>query len=423
MSKSKNTIFIQIASYRDSQLTPTVKDCIEKADYPENLIFCIAWQHGPEENIDELKAMKNVKIIDIPHNTTKGTCWARNQIQQRYNGEKYTLQLDSHHRFAEHWDTLLIGMIKQLQKKGHNKPLLTGYMPSFNPFNDPAERLWKPQKMDFDRFIPEGAVFFLQSFIDNHESLTEPIPSRWYSAHFCFTLGQFCKEVPHDPNYLFHGEEISIAARAYTWGYDLFHPHKLIVWHEYTRKYRIKCWDEDPNWGRRNVECHLRNRKLFEMDGEKKDIDFGPYDFGKVRTLRDYEKYAGIHFKKRAIQEETLNNTIPPNNHKKYKTEEEWENSFLQIFKHCIDLPTSKFPENDYTFWCVAFERADGSSIYRKDVDFNEVERLLRDAKDPNGDKYIKLWRIFNTPEKPHHWVVWPYSKSKGWGEKIVGNL
>jgi hypothetical protein len=87
---SKGKIFIQIAAYRDPQLVPTVKDCIANAKHPENLVFCIAWQHSPEEKIDEIKDLPNVKIIDIPHMESKGACWARNQIQQWYDGEDYT---------------------------------------------------------------------------------------------------------------------------------------------------------------------------------------------------------------------------------------------------------------------------------------------------------------------------------------------
>ena len=147
--------------------------------------------------------------------------------QQYYKDEDYTLQLDSHHRFVQDWDDILIKMIKQLKKKGHKKPLLTGYIPSFDPDNDPAARIHVPWKMNFDRFIPEGAVFFLPASIDDWQQRDEPIPARFYSAHFCFTIGKFCKEVPHDPNYYFHGEEISIAVRAFTHGYDLFHPHPV----------------------------------------------------------------------------------------------------------------------------------------------------------------------------------------------------
>jgi hypothetical protein len=139
--------------------------------------------------------------------------------------------------------------------------------------------------------------------------------------------------------------------------------------------------------------------------------------------LRDYEKYAGIHFGKRAVQQETLDKIYPPNPYWKYNTEQEWEDSFLSIFKHCIDLPLEKFDLDDYDFWCVVFERQDGSAIYRQDVDRNELERLIDEAKDPLGDKYIKLWRSFSTGERPHHWVVWPHSVTKGWGERIVGNL
>ena len=100
-------IFIQIASYRDPQLIPTIKDCIKNAKKPEKLVFSIAWQHSDADkwdNLDEFKGDDRFKIVDIPYLESKGACWARNQLQQNYNNEEYTLQLDSHHRFIENWD-------------------------------------------------------------------------------------------------------------------------------------------------------------------------------------------------------------------------------------------------------------------------------------------------------------------------------
>ena len=38
-------------------------------------------------------------------------------------------------------------------------------------------------------------------------------------------------------------------------------------------------------------------------------------------------------------------------------------------------------------------------------------------------DDFIKIWRTFNTEKKPHKWVVWPHSESKGWLNKIEGKL
>ena len=412
----KNTIFIQIAAYRDPQLVPTLEDCLAKAKHPENLRFCVAWQHTPEDTIpDHIKNDKRFSILDIPFSESKGACWARNQIQQKYNNEKYTLQLDSHHRFAQDWDQTIIGMLEDLHTKGFKKPLLTAYISSFDPDNDPAGRVTVPWKMNFDRFIPEGAVFFLPASM-SEEEMKEPLKARFYSAHFCFADGSFCKEVPHDPEYYFHGEEISIAARAYTWGYDLFHPHKIVAWHEYTRKGRTKQWDDDKEWGKRNEHCHSRNRKLFGMDNEPQDVDFGIYGFGPVRTLRDYEKYAGLSFKRRAVQRYTLDHKSPPN--PQYDNEEEFEKSLCSIFKHCIDVSYNDVPEKDYDFWAVAFHDKDGTTLHRKDVVEEEIAHMFTDQ-----DKYCKIWREFQIDVKPAYWVVWPHSKSKGWCDKIQHNL
>jgi glycosyltransferase involved in cell wall biosynthesis len=272
-----NTIFIQIASFRDPQLKPTLDDMLANAKYPKNLRIGICNQYNSEDdfNIDDYRKDKRFRIIDVLDTESKGVCWARHQVQQLYKGEKYTLQIDSHMRFEKDWDVTLINMVKGLQKKGQKKPLLTGYVSSFDPENDPKGRVNEPWRMAFDRFTPEGVVFFLPEVIPGWKELKEPITARFYSAHFCFTLGEFSTEVQHDPQFYFHGEEISITVRAYTHGYDLFHPHKVVIWHEYTRKGRVKQWDIDKEWYLKNTACHKKNRQLLGIDGEKYDGIYG----------------------------------------------------------------------------------------------------------------------------------------------------
>ena len=92
---------------------------------------------GSGVNLDKYKNDPRVIIIDIPYKNSKGACWARNAIQGRYTDQAYTLQLDSHHRFIQNWDEELIGMYQQLKDDGVDKPLLTGYISSFNPEKDP----------------------------------------------------------------------------------------------------------------------------------------------------------------------------------------------------------------------------------------------------------------------------------------------
>ena len=413
-------IFVQIAAYRDPQLEPTIKNMLENAKRPKNLRIGICRQYNPDDQFDLLEEYRNdnrFRILDVLYSDSKGVCWARNQVQQLYEGEEYTLQIDSHMRFEKNWDDTLIKMIKQLQKKGFEKPLLTGYVSSFDPDNDPQGRVQEPWRMAFDRFIPEGAVFFLPETIPGWQDMKEPVPARFYSAHFAFTLGKFSEEVQHDPEFYFHGEEISIAVRAYTHGYDLFHPHRVVIWHEYTRKGRTKQWDDDKDWVNKNNLAHKKNRQLFGMDGEEVTMDFSKYGFGTERSLRDYEIYSGLLFSKRAVQQYTLDKNYPPNPHI-FETEEELMASYASIFKHCIDIGFTQVPETDYEFWVVAFHDENDETIHRQDADINEINMMKHD---PDG--YCKVWREFQTAHKPKYWVVWPYSTSKGWCERITGNL
>jgi len=189
-----------------------------------------------------------------------------------------------------------------------------------------------------------------------------------------------------------------------------------LIWHEYTRKGRTKQWDDDKQWVDKNNFAHKKNRSLFGMDGEE-NMNHGKYGFGKVRSLRDYEKYSGLLFSKRAVQQYTLDKGYPPNPNN-FNSEEEWLKSFTSVFKHCIDIGFTQVPEKDYDFWVVAFHNELDETIYRQDADKGEVDRMLRD---PDG--YCKVWREFLTDSKPKYWVVWPHSESKGWCDRITGNL
>ena len=401
-----NTIFVQIASYRDPELLPTLRDLLDKASKPKNLRICIAHQFSTDDefhtDVDEFRKDKRFNILDIPYTEAQGACWARNKIQQEYNGEKYTLQLDSHHRFVEGWDDECIQMVKKLQQKGHNKPLLTSYIPSYNPKNDPQERVHTPWAMSFDRFTPEGIIFFLPYYVPNVE---EPIPARFFSGHFTFTLGEHARDVQHDPELYFHGEEISLAVRSWTHGYDLFHPNKVIAWHEYTRVGRTKQWDDDSTWGDRNTKAHERVRTLLGVDGTPctpcNRNKFGKYWLGDERTLEEWEETMGIRFSDRSIQPSVLKNEPP------MKRDE----PFNKRFRHVFGFPKDKLTQTDYDFWAIIFENEKGEQLHRGDADENEVKGYLRSDN-------IEIWREYNG-EVPHKWIVWPYSKSKGWVDKI----
>jgi len=410
------TIFISIASYRDPELLPTLRSCLENAKNPKRLRFGICWQHDETESLEEFTNDPKFKIIKVPFSYSKGTCWARNMIQDLYNGETYYLQLDSHHRFTPNWDDTLIKMFKQLKKQGHEKPLLTAYLPGFFPNNDPAGRVNECWSLEFDRYMPEGPIFIKPHIISGWETSKSPIPARFLSAHFIFTLGQWAKEVKYDPHYYFHGEEPSLAARSFTHGYDLFHPNKVTIWHEYTRNGKVKQWDDDKEWSKKNSTSYSRYRALHGMGDTLPDtlMDLEKYGWGTVRTLEEYERYAGVKFSTRQVHKHTLNYKLLP------VPQENFEENLVNKVKVCIDVWKGALPENDYMMFAVAILDENGEDVYRHDMDINEFNSLMN--SDPQ-DQFIHIWREYEDNKQPHSWRVWPQSHSKGWMERIENKI
>lgn len=292
-------IFVQIAAYCDPELLTTLENCLAQAADPSRLRFGLCWQHDEGESLGRYATDGRFRVVDVDYRRSMGVCWARHRLQQCFEGEEFTLQLDSHHRFVEGWDDRLITMLRNLQHDWA-KPILTSYAPSYEPTNDPNARGQVPFRIDFDAFSAEGLVKTRPATIDEFASLSAPIPARFYSAHFAFTLGRFTVEVPHDPKLYFFGEEPTLAVRAFTHGYDMFHPHEVLLWHYYGREASRKHWTDHQTWYFHDRRSVLRALQLLGVDDAVSSIDFGPYGLGRERTLEDFTRSTGIDYSRRA---------------------------------------------------------------------------------------------------------------------------
>ena len=374
-------IFIQIASYRDPELLPTIIDCIEKAAYPDRLRFGICWQRDALESIAPFDKDPRFRIHSVLYQESKGTCWARNLIQSLYDGEKYTLHLDSHHRFLKDWDEILIDMYESLKKRVE-KPLITGYPPAYYPetghFDEPLQTY-----LGYRWFRPSGVLLTRPVIIREDQTYSEPFPARFLAAGFCFVSGAFCNEVPHDPNLYYLGEEPTLAARAFTWGYDLFHPNKWVIWHEYFRNGKPKHWDDRSDnlqseeiWTLRDLKSLERYRILLGM--QKGNINFGKYGFGNIRSFLDYEKYAGIKYSIRGIDPSVLAGLLAPTPYP-YKNEQDWIHNLIK--PKLVEIRAPRKPEvnlQDDGFVQVQIRNSSGTVLMNKQYDFPRFYRFRK---------------------------------------------
>lgn len=408
--QDQNLIFVQILSYRDPLLVSTLKDLFYKASKPDNLRVYVLNQWHPDDNIDlsDFKDDSRVEIMSSESNLSEGVCWARNIINKKYSSEKYTLQINSHHKFIRGWDTELINMLDRLIEKGHKKPILTTYVPKYPPTEGIRTPLYK---IGYKEITKTGDIITTPILITNKP--TNPTPTQFLSGNFIFTLGRFCQDVPYNPEIYFNSEEITMAIRAYTSGYDLFTPHKIILWDENLEEGSKKHQD---NHGLEGFEFRSNSltKKLLEMDGEicspclKKRM--GEYFLGSERTLYQYEEFAGIHFKNRSATTHTIDNLPPPGP----KSKGEFKSQFYERQHYKMVFPVESLQGHvEFDFWAIILLDEKNVEIHRQDLDKFTVDMIIKSSKSDitvggsyKGRPYTK-------------WIVWPH-KDK-WLNRING--
>jgi len=272
-------------AYRDLELSATLLDLYAKAENPAALRVGLAWQHSPGEELGSaVRRLPGLEIIAIPASKSRGCNWARRLLQQRWQRERYTLFLDSHHRFTTGWDSMAIDMFECMRANGVRKPIITAHLPAYIPELEPAGRRMQPYKI-YPHSREKGLLTKLTSFpLRSWRTLSQPVEATFISLHFLFAAGRFNEELPCDPSIYFSGDEVATSLRAFCAGYDAFHPHRVIAWHSYDRVTRQSHWDD-------HLEAPWLNDRSFNtltrlFTGRRR----GQFALKGKRTLREYEQ-------------------------------------------------------------------------------------------------------------------------------------
>lgn len=293
-------IFVSIANYRDSETPHTIRSLLANASWPQRIrigVFsqvvsgddddCLPPQDLPEWQLRELRCHANDSL---------GACWARSRIlEELLQGEEYVLQIDSHMRFEPGWDGTLIDMLRRCPT---SQALITTYPPAYVP---PEERGTPGVTLlAADKFNDMGVLMVKPRTIDPREPMSGPLPSAFLSANLLFGPAAAFRDVPYDPHLYFHGEEISMAARLWTHGWDLYAPDRCVMYHDYgTDRGRPRHWDDRRNWVMFNMRSFGRLRHLFGIEASRDPVvlrDIERYGMGSARSLADYEAFADINF-------------------------------------------------------------------------------------------------------------------------------
>ena len=315
MSYTKeDTIFVQIASYRDPELQWTLKDLFEKAKRPENIFVGICHQYDMKGDEDKhlfeipFSHPEQLRIDEVDYRDAKGLFFARSRTQKLWRGEKYTAQFDSHMRFYQDWDEIAVKQLKNIEQKYKN-PIITAYPPGYNPETNIIEHNNK-SLMCIKSFENNGVI---RVTCTNYRSKCKKNAiSTFISGNLFFTTSEQILKVPYD-KYMYFTDEANISLRSWTNGFNIFNLIDNFAAHLWntdklkTTKANRRVISDDNNIGyHSNNYSNTRERYLFNMQKSKdpevlKDID--KYGLGKERTLRDYERFSGIDFGKKTTRQ------------------------------------------------------------------------------------------------------------------------
>ncbi|MBN8925420.1 MAG: hypothetical protein BGO51_14495 [Rhodospirillales bacterium 69-11] len=295
-------IFVNIACYRDAEIVPTVADMFRKARHPERITAGVVLQTVPGDGIDV--AHPQVRVARVDADRSMGACWARAVGYLLWQGEPFVLQIDSHMRFAPDWD---VRLMRQLQACNARKPIITAYPPGY----EPPDTLTSMDTafLAAKEFNPHG-VLLQQGLVEPPPPT--PKPTAFLAAGFLFGPAAWVQEAPYDPKLYFHGEEITLATRLWTRGWDFFGPTEPIVWHQYGKIVRPLHWSDNRDWSELDALSLARIRRLLDMVPQPGDeaVDLSGYDLGTTRTLAQYQAMAGVDFRAQTIAPHALAGTF-----------------------------------------------------------------------------------------------------------------
>lgn len=440
--KPDATLFISIASYRDAELYPTLRNLIDEADAPARLHIAVCWQDDGDikpfldvglslisdqagdtyHHYQFQYRQAQIDVIALHYFASQGACWARHQAEKWYQQERYFLQVDSHCRFIPRWDHEMIAILESLREQSPH-PVLSTYPPGYTPGGD-EDRKNFVSRLVFNAFTPQGIV----GLTSTPFCAAAPQRSGYLAAGFVFADGHFVTTVPNDPHIFFMGEEIAMAARAWTHGYDIWSPDRVLLWHFYGRAAHPKIWGDHSNdakksgdinqvwWERDNVS---KARVLSVLNASTTPCDLGIWGIGQKRTLTEFQYRIGVDFREQRVHPAAIGvekigwfESLPLHH-------QQWRQmlQYINEKKLLLKRTEADFTRTDTVWWHVGVYSAQNKPLMVKNYSPEAISHQLKQIDVQNVELKIHFTAANCVPA--HSVRICPYIAESGWGELL----
>ena len=299
----EDTIFVLIGCYRDPELQWTLKDLFEKAKKPENIFVGICLQYDMKDNEDKhlfeipFSHPEQLRIYEVDYRNGKGCCWSKSRAQKLWKNEKWILMVDGHTRFKRNWDEILVNDIQKLKN-----PLITCVLDSYNKVDNTVNFNNIPSKIRLYKSQDIGV--FRSSCGIISKTITNGIS---FYGNFVFADAKLFNSIKINP-YLLSNDEVPFAITFFTNGGNIYYYNKMVLNHLWLNEAERK---KDISRQNTFLDSYFSNSCFLQLTNVKKTKDpevlqnIKEYGLGNKRTLRDYERFSGVDFRKKITKEHT----------------------------------------------------------------------------------------------------------------------
>mmetsp|Transcript_22884 Transcript_22884/g.33438 ORF Transcript_22884/g.33438 Transcript_22884/m.33438 type:complete len:534 (+) Transcript_22884:211-1812(+) len=326
--RNDTTIFVSISSYRDKLCPVTLFNMFTKAAHPSRLVAAVIQQNVPgdidcyEQYCSLMRSHgfsqgdvcpygSNIKMKRLDGNSAKGPTWARSFGSAMITDEEFCMQTDSHMDFMVGWDSLMLEMWALTENE---YGVLSTYVTDSTDFDNIKDKskgingLHEVPHLCIVRFHGAGGMprnfgtKCLRMF--PRPKLTNAV----WGAGLSFAKCHAEKKVLYDPFTpgIFDGEEWSRAARYWTWGYDIYTPHRVYISHNYKKsqsdplhsRWHSSSYSPADAILRKNALSRIR--MLLHMDGPQENktaaemVRRGRYGLGDRRSFQQLVEFSGV---------------------------------------------------------------------------------------------------------------------------------
>ena len=273
---------------------------------------------------DELQA--HIREMHMSFLDADGSAYSHHLLEQLWGGEEFIFLIDSRVRFVKGWDVLLM---EEHSSCPSAKCILTATCLYSKPQEDlstaaeePADN--RPPVITAVGFSRDGVPIFSGQRLK--EAPPHPKPTFFWNPSFSFSKAEaLIEDVRYDPHmaHLDHGEDIAMAVRFFTHGWDCFCPRRNVCFSSNSTPYRKALWDEDHRSGYRlyaepyessgtEQEQELKSfqrlssrRRVLQLlgapDSDASQINLGMHGLGESRSLEHFLSGSGVDCKARQL--------------------------------------------------------------------------------------------------------------------------